>query len=692
MSQTRLPVFNEGVGYGLVLGLGALFALGMSLISVLLARYMAEIQTSEMYMTAKHSVKTGLVASAVVSSWTIAATLLTSTTEGYLYGVSGPFWYGAGATVQIFMFAVAAIELKRKAPNAHTFLEVVRVRYGRAAHIVLGCYSLFYQIFTTVNLLVGGSTLFSQLTGMNRDGCCFLLPLGVICYTLFGGIKATFLTDWAHTVVIYVIMLLCIFVAYVTSDVVGSPSRMYELLNKAAKLHPVAGNEGGSYVTMRSENGGYIGLIFIGAGFAAAVDSQLFQKAIAADPTATLPGYMLGGLCWFTIPFVLASTFGLAAAATEHLPSFPTYPNRMTSEQVSSGMAMPFAAMALMGNGGALAVLIMAFMAVTSAMSSETVATAALVTYDIYKAYINPDASSKQLVRVSHSVVIAFGLIIPCIAVGFNHAGFSVNYPITAIGIFVDSAIVPMACVILWKDQSRAAVILTPLIGSATAITAWLVVAYTQVGEVTIASTSTVYPLVAGNMISLCFPLILCPVISLFQRQNFDWEILKQLKSDRGAALDELQAKGGPVIEGQPVVERTASVLLHSNAETSEQEKEEEAMRLDARLKKAGLKALAMAIALCLAFLILWPIPMYGSRYIFSEKFFTGWIVVVFLWAFFAAIAITCTPIWEGRKDIARFFAFVFGVNRKMRGDASAETTTSEKQVQEMNVTSEEKK
>lgn len=30
---------------------------------------------------------------------------------------------GAGACVQILLFSVAAIELKRKAPGAHTFLE-----------------------------------------------------------------------------------------------------------------------------------------------------------------------------------------------------------------------------------------------------------------------------------------------------------------------------------------------------------------------------------------------------------------------------------------------------------------------------------------------------------------------------------------------------------------------------------------
>lgn len=77
---TVVPILSPGVGYGIVVGVGAAFALGMSFISIVLERFFAEKQTSEMFMTAKHSVKTGLTASAVVSSWTIVATLLSSTT------------------------------------------------------------------------------------------------------------------------------------------------------------------------------------------------------------------------------------------------------------------------------------------------------------------------------------------------------------------------------------------------------------------------------------------------------------------------------------------------------------------------------------------------------------------------------------------------------------------------------------
>ncbi len=40
------------------------------------------------------------------------------------YGISGPFWYAAGATIQILLFAMISIQLKIRAPGAKTFLQV----------------------------------------------------------------------------------------------------------------------------------------------------------------------------------------------------------------------------------------------------------------------------------------------------------------------------------------------------------------------------------------------------------------------------------------------------------------------------------------------------------------------------------------------------------------------------------------
>lgn len=37
------------------------------------------------------------------------------------------------------LFGVMAIQVKRKAPNCHTILEVVRLRWGVPAHLVRTC-------------------------------------------------------------------------------------------------------------------------------------------------------------------------------------------------------------------------------------------------------------------------------------------------------------------------------------------------------------------------------------------------------------------------------------------------------------------------------------------------------------------------------------------------------------------------
>jgi len=96
----------------------------------------------------------------------------------------------------------------------------------------------------------------------------------------------------------------------------------------------------------------------------------------------------MGGLSWFAIPWLCATTMGLACLALETQPSFPTYPNRMTEAQVTAGLVLPNAAVALMGKGGAACTLLLIFMAVTSASSAELIAVSSIYTYDFYQVVI----------------------------------------------------------------------------------------------------------------------------------------------------------------------------------------------------------------------------------------------------------------------------------------------------------------
>ena len=79
---------------------------------------------------------------------------------------------------------------------------------------------------------------------------------------------------------------------------------MYDLLVDAATRSPIAGNEGGSLLTMKSN----LGLLFGGATIASGTagvfcDQGYWQRAIASRPQSTTRAYFLGGISWFAIPW-----------------------------------------------------------------------------------------------------------------------------------------------------------------------------------------------------------------------------------------------------------------------------------------------------------------------------------------------------------------------------------------------------
>ncbi|KAG9943499.1 urea active transporter-like protein, partial [Aureobasidium melanogenum] len=643
-----IAVLSQGVGYGVVLGVGAFFALGMMFITWALRRYNNELQTSEVFSTAGRSVKSGLVAAAVISSWTWAATLLQSSAVAYDYGVSGPFWYASGATVQVILFATLAIELKRRAPNAHTFLEAIRARYGGITHGVFIVFGFMTNILVTAMLLTGGSAVIEDLTGMNPVAACFLLPVGVVAYTAFGGIKATFITDWVHTVVILVIIFLFAFTAYSTNEILGSPGAVYDALVAASKRHPVAGNAQGSYLTMQSREGGIFFVINLVGNFGTVyLDNGYWNKAIAASPVHALPGYVMGGLTWFAIPWLCATTMGLAALALENNPVFPTYPLRMAPEDVTAGLVLPNAAVALLGKGGAAATLVLIFMAVTSAMSAELIAVSSIWTYDIYNTYINPKAHGKNLIYMSHISCAVFALIMAAFSTGLYYAGIGMGYIYLMMGCIIGGGVLPAALTLLWSGQSWAAATFSPIIALACALIGWLVQAKTQYGNLSVASTGSNYPMLVGNVVALLTPVVTIPILSLvFRTEKYDWQSMKEIRRPDDSDLTAAAHMDPELLPGGAHGE-TAQALA---AEEAEQK----------HLLRASKIARTLTVCLALCFLILWPMPMYGSGYIFSKKFFTGWVVVAIIWLFVTAACVGIYPVFEGRKTIIRTFKSMY--------------------------------
>lgn len=608
-------VLDESWGWFIVVGLGAVFAIVITAETKIEERYLGVSQTSEWFNTAGRVIKTGLTAAAIVSAWTWAATLLQSSTVAYQYGISGPFWYAAGASIQVLLFGILAIELKRKAPNAHTFLEIIRARYGDGAHRVFLVFALMTNMIVTAMLLLGGAAVVNGLTGMDISLAAFLIPIGVMIYTLVGGLKATFVADYMHTIIIFIVILTFVATVYFVSPLTGGIEGMYDKLTEAAALRPVEGNAAGMYLTMASLGGLIFGIINIVGNFGTVfVDQAYWQRAIAAQPTSTVKGFLLGGACWFAIPFTLATTMGLTAVALGV---------DLTPEQVQLGLTVPAAASVLMGEVGAVLVLTMLFMAVTSAGSAELIAVSSLITYDVYRTYKNPNASGKKLLKVSRATIIGFGIGMGGLAVILLSMGLSLGFVYLAMGVLIGSAVIPIALTITWKRTDKVAATAGAIIGLFVALGTWIGVAASLPaygGAVSLASLGDNYSMLFGNIAGILTGGAIAGLGSLARRTTFDWNLMRE----RIKLVDITQAEVSRLEEDEATLAKAFKFSLRGG----------------------GIMTLVLIVA--------WPMPLFFAGYVFDIAFYSFWVGISIVWVSAATFFIVGLPIIEARQGIAK--------------------------------------
>jgi SSS family transporter len=608
----------EWIGWAIVVGLGMVFAVIITVEVKIEEKYLGVSQTSEMFNTAGRTIKTGLTAAAIVSAWTWAATLLQSSTVAYQYGISGPFWYAAGASIQVLLFGILAIELKRKAPNAHTFLEIIRARYGNGSHKIFLVFALMTNMIVTAMLLLGGSAVVNGLTGMDISLAAFLIPIGVMIYTLVGGLKATFVADYMHTIIIFVTILTFVSAVYINTDITGGIEGMYDKLVQAAEIRPIEGNAAGAFLTMASAGGLMFGIINIVGNFGTVfVDQAYWQRAIAAKPSSTVKGFLLGGLCWFAIPFTLATTMGLTAVALDV---------DITMQQAQMGLVVPAAATALMGEVGAIMVLTMLFMAVTSAGSAELIAVSSIVTYDLYRTYSNPNATGKQLVKVSRATIVAFGLGMGGLAVVLLSMGLSLGFVYLAMGILIGSAVIPIALTILWSKTNKVAATAGAVIGLLCSTAVWVMTAsgaggfVESGGVIDLASLGNNYAMLFANITAILSGGFIAIVGSLAAGKTFDWNDLK---------------------------EKITLVEITAQQQTEDEE----------TLKKAFRFSVRGGGAMALILIVVWPLPLIASGYVFEMGAYAVWVAISVVWVSLASAIIIFLPIIEARKGIAQVFS-----------------------------------
>merc|ERR1719151_572860 len=428
LASRRAAVANGkkvSVGVEPTVGLGAalLIFLGVGVFAVVIAQTFQMVRkyvyhdadNLDTAFDAGGKVSIGLTATTIVSQWTWSATLLQSSTVASKYGISGPYWYAGGATIQIIIFSIVSIMLKTRAPGAKTFLQVIKARFGSKTHLVFCTFAFFTNLIVMMSLTIAGTAVLNSLVkDLSPELAAMLLASVIGGYTLIGGLGATFYVSYFNTALIFFLIILLMVEVFFNpfehvNNPFGSSNSIFEFVACWKAPEESVGNKGESYLTFFSSGGLVFGIVNLVGNFGTVFcDQAYWQSSVAAKPLQGVWGFIAGGLCWFAIPFGLATTMGLAYLGLSSAQGAPM----LTDEDVMKGLAAPLVAQKLLGTVGEYSMLFLILMAVMSTGSAEVIAVASIIIYDVYQAYIcpyNPNLKDGQCILCTRYLRIQKG-------------------------------------------------------------------------------------------------------------------------------------------------------------------------------------------------------------------------------------------------------------------------------------------
>jgi len=247
---------------------------------------------------------------------------------------------------------------------------------------------LFFTLYTSSGIVAGGK-LFESSFGLTYESGLYITAGVVVLYTLFGGFLAVSLTDFVQGCIMFVALILVPVVAI--SDVGGTDA----MLQAVEQVNPEFLNlfSGVSIVAIVSAMAwglGYFG------------QPHIIVRFMAIRSVEDVPAARRIGMSWMVVSLFGAMATGFAGVAYV----------------AKTGMAVkdPETIFILLGQvlfhpliAGFLLAAILA--AIMSTISSQLLVTSSSLTGDFYQAFLNKNATDKQLVFVGRLSVALVALV-----------------------------------------------------------------------------------------------------------------------------------------------------------------------------------------------------------------------------------------------------------------------------------------
>jgi Na+/proline symporter len=339
----------------------------------------------------------------------------------------------------------------------------------------------------------------------------------------------------------------------------------------------------------------------------------------------------------------MATTLGLCGRALD-LP--------ITIAESNNGLVPPAVATHMLGHGGPFLILLQLFMAVTASAASEQIGISSIVSYDVYKRYIAPGATGKQIVFVARCAILGWAIVSGCLSIILHELDIGLGWVYLAMGNFIGSAVFPVAFALTWKDCSAEGAMLGTWLGAGFSMLGWCLCAHGQLnpqfGKVNVDSLGDDFSMLTGNLIALLLSPVITVCVSLARPQNFDWRLLRErteemLIEDDIAEADRVSHSVLLGLHDEAMVPSVSAAPSASAAAAAAAAQDSE---------EALTKVLRFSYwfggGLSFVLIVLWPL-LALPEVNFSKSHWGFWVAIAFIWGHCAAAITIVLPLWEVR-------------------------------------------
>ncbi|MFN6944664.1 MAG: sodium:solute symporter family protein [Cytophagaceae bacterium] len=436
------------------------------------------------YMLAGRNVGLAFGAATAMATWVTSNTTMLAPQFALELGVWGMIAY-ATASFGLFLFAPLAKRIKQLMPKGYTSGDFIRLRYGKSTWLLFLFISIFYGFTWLISMGMAGGILMNAIAGIPYEiGMSVILAVCVI-YTLYGGMYAVIGTDFIQSLIILIGIVIVgigvlsqVEISSVRTDILQEKPMLMSVLLPAA-IMAIFNN-----------------LLF---GLGEVFHSNVWwSRAFAMRENIGKKAYNLAGLFWLPVPIAA----GFIALTSGSLGVNITSPD----------MVGPMVAAHVLGKVGSVVVFAVFFCSLASSIDSLLAATSDLITEDIYRKMINPEANEKKISRVSGGIIISLGLLAWLVCL--PRIGTLATVLFFA-GPMVGSTIWPIATGLFWKRANSRGAFWGMLLGTGVGLAA-----YFQLGWYT------------ASLVGAAVSMLTVIVCTYLLPGNFDWNVLNESKTN----------------------------------------------------------------------------------------------------------------------------------------------------------------